>query len=328
MSESKSTSKSISSNNNNNNNNNDNNEYKFNSSYPEQPIRGVIGTGKQGNKPGEFRFPTSVCYDNQNHHIIVSDARNHRIQLFDSNTLQFHSMFGSKGIQYGRFDLPTGLCIQPFTRNLLVCDEENHRIQIFNNNNNNNTYSFSYQIGSLTGNWNTKKGEFYKPRGICCDEKGHIIVSDSGNHRIQEFNENGQFLHSFGSEGSSFDQFNRPNHICFDKEHHQLLISDCDNKRMSIWSRDNQPISHIKLNDFSSSVCIDPLRNHQIVVGTYHNIFVYDNRNHKHELTQTLGTDKCGSELGEFYYVSGLCVNEDDKSLIVVDCGNHRIQMF
>jgi len=43
-----------------------------------------------------------------------------------------------------------------------------------------------------------------------------------------------------------------------------------------------------------------------------------------------LGTDKeRGSELGEFNYVNGLCVNEDDGgSLIVVNRPNHRIQIF
>ncbi len=308
-----------------------NNENKFNFSYPNQPIRGIIGTGKEGNKPGEFNFPTSVCYEQG--YIIVSDKYNNRVQLFDSNTLQFHSMFGSNGNEYGQVNDPYGMCIQPFTCNLLVCDPWNHRIQIFNNNNNNSSspYSFSYQIGSTTEIGSEEIGEFYYPQGLCCDNQGHIIVSDSWNYRIQEFNENGRFLHSFGSEGSSFDQFDRPNSVCFDKEHHQLLISDCYNKRVSIWSHDSsskpQPISCIQLNNLCYSVCIDPLRNHQIVVGTNYNVFVYDNRTYK--VTQTLGTgSKKGSELGEFNYVTGLCVNEDDGSLIVVDYYNHRIQIF
>ncbi len=74
-------------------------------------------------------------------------------------------------------------------------------------------------------------------------------------------------------------------------------------------------------------VCVDPLRNHQIVVGAISNMFVYDNRNHK--LIQTLGTGKeDGTELGEFQFVTDLCVNEDDGSLIVADQFNHRIQIF
>ncbi len=111
-----------------------------------------------------------------------------------------------------------------------------------------------------------------------------------------------------------------------------MLIADCNNRRISIWSHDSsskpQPISQIKLKDPCHSVCIDPLRNHQIVIGTRSNIFVYDNRNHN-EVIQTLGTDKkYGSELGEFMIINGLCVNEDDGSLIVVDRDNHRIQIF
>ncbi len=294
--------------------------FNVNPIYPNLPIRGVIGTtGKEGNKPGKFRFPSSVCFDNIDNKVIISDTDNHRIQLYDSSTLQFYSMFGSSGNQQGQFNNPCGICIQPFTRNLLICDSFNNRIQIFDHN---NSYLFSYQFGSKS----EKIGQFNKPKGICCDTQGHIIVADTQNHRIQEFNENGRFLHSFGSYGESLDQFNRPWDISFDKEHHQLFITDCDNKRISIWSRDNQPISHIDVGTYCYSVCIDPLRN-QILVGTYHNIFVYDKRNYK--LIQTLGTDKQGSELGAFSYVSGLCMNEDDDgSLVVADHYNNRVQIF
>ncbi len=111
-----------------------------------------------------------------------------------------------------------------------------------------------------------------------------------------------------------------------------MLISDRNN-RISIWSHDSsskpQPISHIDVNDWCFSICTDPLRNHQILIGTESNVFVFDIRNHKHELIQTLGSGKeDGSELGEFNYVSGLCVNEDDGRLIVADYNNHRIQIF
>ncbi len=307
--------------------------------YPIQP-KGEIG--KRGNEPGELSYPSSVCCEQG--YIIVNDTCNHRIQLFDSSTLQFHSMFGSYGNKCGQLKYSRGMCIQPFTRNLLVCDSGNHRIQIFSNNsnsdnsnsdnsncdskNNNSSfpYSFLYQIGSTTENGSKERCQFHYPKGICCDTQGHIIVSDSWNHRIQKFNENGTFLYSFGSTGASFDQLSYPYDICFDKEHHQLFIADKWNKRISIWSHDNQPISRIYLNDHCISTCIDPLRN-QIVIGTLHYVFVYDKRNYK--LIQTLGTGKEeGSELGEFNAVDGLCVNEDDGNLVVADYYNNRIQIF
>lgn len=276
--------------------------------------------------------PVAVCCDEIKSQILAAVIINRvnrmnrmdLIHIFDATSLQRCSTFGKKGEQNGQFKFPHTMCIQPFTRNLLVSDWISNRVQVFGVNHDHDSYSFLYQIGKES--INEEESQFSSPKGICCDEKGHIIVADSENDRIQEFDENGQFLQLFGSSY----EFDFPYHICFDKEYHQLLISDRYVKRISIWSRDSsskpEPISHIELNDMCQSLCIDPLRNHQIVIGTSHNIFVYDNRNHK--LLQTLGTGKEGSEWGELNFVTGLCVNQDDGSLIVCDCDNHRVQIL
>ncbi len=307
-------------------------EYKFNDSHSKRVVKRNFIVGKQGKKPGEFNCPSSVCFDNQNNQVIVCDSWNNRIQVFDSDTLQFHSMFGSHGNESNQFKYPYGICVQPFTGNLLVCDTGNNRIQIFNRNdcNRDSSYSFSYQIGSLTEYGSKEIGQFNSPFGICCDEKGHIIVADTHNHRIQEFNENGRFLYSFGLFGESFDQLKIPRNLCVDKEHHQLLITDFWNNRISIWSRDSdcQHINNINIKERCFSVCIDPLRNDQILVGTDHNIVVYDKRNLNSKSIQMVNGKEYGKELSVFNCVFGLCVNEDDGTLIAADYLNHRIQIF
>lgn len=290
-------------------------ECKINASYSLKPQRSI-----------PLSRPFGICYDEINELIVASSL--HHIEIFNYQTLECDLKFGDHGSAPGQFNYPTGLCVQPFTRNLLICNSFNNHVQAFTIEKDPYTCSFSYQIGSTTGNESEEMGQFNNPRGICCDEKGHIIVADTWNHRIQEFNENGRHLHSFGCKGSSFDQFNDPWGICFDKEHHQLLITDYVNKRVSIWSHDSsskpQPISRIEFNASCFSVCTDPLRNHQIVVGTRINILVYDNRNHK--LLQTFS--RYDSKFCDFDLVTGLCVNEDDGSLIVVDCRSDRIQIF
>src|SRR5205823_5806655 len=70
--------------------------------YPSKPERGIIGTGKEGNQPGEFNQPFGVCYDEKNHRILVTDGINGRIQLFDRKG-QFLSTFGYKRDQDGEF---------------------------------------------------------------------------------------------------------------------------------------------------------------------------------------------------------------------------------
>ncbi len=41
-----------------------------------------------------------------------------------------------------------------------------------------------------------------------------------------------------------------------------------------------------------------------------------------------VGTHQAGANLGEFSFVTGLCVNEDNTSLIVADAWNHRINIL
>lgn len=273
---------------------------------PSKPTQSVITP---------FTF-NRLSYDEVNCHIIISSTQDDHIAFFDSNNLNKNNVkpsfiLGSKGRQPGQFEFPQGICIQPFTRNLLVCDYVNHRIQIFNINNENNTiaYSFLYQIGRFDGSGTNEIGNFIYPQGICCDEKGHIIVADTSNSRIQEFDENGTYLLSFCD---SFDQFNYPADICFDKEHHQCLVADPENRQISIWSHDSsskpQLVSSIKSKNRVNLVCVDPIRNHEIIASEKNRVLIYDNRNHK--LIQ---------ELGRFVNVTGLCINEDEKSLLVAD---------
>jgi len=40
--------------------------------------RGIIGTGKKGNQPGQFNYPHGVCYDEKNQRILVTDGGNCR----------------------------------------------------------------------------------------------------------------------------------------------------------------------------------------------------------------------------------------------------------
>ncbi len=57
-------------------------------------------------------------------------------------------------------------------------------------------------------------------------------------------------------------------------------------------------------------------------------VFVYDNRNNNWKFLDSLGSYTCGFQLGEFSFVTGLGVIEDDGSLIVCDYLCHRIQLF
>ena len=88
--------------------------------------------GGHGIKSGEFLRPQSIGLD-ENRHLWVNDACNHRIQVFDvsnwkSGTPPIVRTIGKEGSAAGEFRYPYGF---DFDRdgNILVCEFGNHRVQ-------------------------------------------------------------------------------------------------------------------------------------------------------------------------------------------------------
>ena len=64
--------------------------------------------GDKGSKPGQFNYPWDVA-TNSRDQILVSDTRNHRIQLFMAHG-EFFLKYGFKGQEWKCFDLPHRVC--------------------------------------------------------------------------------------------------------------------------------------------------------------------------------------------------------------------------
>ena len=84
--------------------------------------------GSYGQGPGEFLAPHNIAFG-PGGIIAVSDAENHRIQLFYPNGT-FAIEVGSRGSGLGEFAGPLGLTFGP-NGLLAVSDVGNHRVQVF-----------------------------------------------------------------------------------------------------------------------------------------------------------------------------------------------------
>jgi len=62
-------------------------------------------------------------------HLLVCDAGNHRIQVFELSG-KFVTKFGTSGCKAGEFDRPISTAVLNDGR-IVVSDFRNHRIQIF-----------------------------------------------------------------------------------------------------------------------------------------------------------------------------------------------------
>ena len=97
----------------------------------------------------------------------------HRISIFDAETLEFLSYFGSYGTEDGQFNAPVSICSDG--EYLFVVDNGNNRIQKF-------TFAgiFVAQVGSLgAGN-----DQFYYPRCIR-HYNGKLYICDTNNSRLK-----------------------------------------------------------------------------------------------------------------------------------------------
>jgi len=147
--------------------------------------------GKNGREPGEFGFITDVVQDSdhnceigghgealgqflrpqglamdENNHLWVADACNHRIQIFDANVEppKLLSHWGEAGREVGQLNYPYAIELLD-DGNVMLCEFGNDRV----------------------GTAGKQPGQFSQPWAIAIDSKNMIHILDTYNHRIQRF---------------------------------------------------------------------------------------------------------------------------------------------
>jgi DNA-binding beta-propeller fold protein YncE len=133
----------------------------------------VLEWGGHGEEPGRFVRPQSMAIDEQDH-IWVADACNHRIQVFDTEGRPV-KMWGEQGPAPGQLSYPYGLAFEA-DGNLIVCEYGNHRVQRLT------------RDGESLDCWGTNgrgPGQLHNPWGVVVDSRGRVHVLDTNNHRVQ-----------------------------------------------------------------------------------------------------------------------------------------------
>jgi sugar lactone lactonase YvrE len=136
----------------------------------------LLQWGSHGSEPGQFSRPQSIEVDQQGL-VWVTDACNHRIQVFDARGSQatLVKTWGQHGGQPGRLSYPYGLVLDAQGA-VYVAEFGNHRVQKFT------------REGESLGVWGVhgrQPGELYQPWALVKDSQGRIHVLDTYNHRVQ-----------------------------------------------------------------------------------------------------------------------------------------------
>jgi sugar lactone lactonase YvrE len=133
----------------------------------------LLQWGGHGDAPGQFARPQNLAVD-ENDHLWVADACNHRIQLFDAEG-RLLKVFGRQGGGPGELYYPYDIQLAP-DGTLLVCEFGNNRVQRFT------------REGKSLGCWGRhgkKESELFNPWALAVNRNGLVYVLDSNNHRVQ-----------------------------------------------------------------------------------------------------------------------------------------------
>jgi DNA-binding beta-propeller fold protein YncE len=129
--------------------------------------------GRRGGERGEFNSPIEVQV--KNGMVVVVDAMNFRVQLFDRDG-NFQAQLGTSGDPAGGIYRPKGVAIDS-EDHIYVVDGELGMVQVFDR-----SGHLLYRFGN-----GTNFGEFLLPSGLFIDQNDRVYLVDSYNRRVQVF---------------------------------------------------------------------------------------------------------------------------------------------
>jgi DNA-binding beta-propeller fold protein YncE len=179
--------------------------------------------GKEGQRPGEFIYPTDIAFDAKGDIYVSEYGDNDRISVFDKD-INFLYQIGKFGTGDGEFIRPQSMVIDGDT--LYVTDACNGRICVFKTDG-----RWVRNIGHTGG----ELGEFRFPYGLDMDSNGRLIVCEFGNNRVQMIDkESGKGLRVWGGAGRDLGQMAYPWGVAVDK-HDRVAAVDAGNNRVQVF---------------------------------------------------------------------------------------------
>ena len=174
--------------------------------------------------PENLEHPAFIALDEQRNKIYVSDARAHRIVVFDFDGKYLKS-FGEWGAKDGSFYGPQGLAVDS-DGNLYVADMFNARMQVFNTQG-----SFLRKFGER----GDKQWNFEMPMGVAIDSDGNLHITDTRKKAMVTYDREGRLLlFTGGGGGAHLLSLALPGGVWVDKKD-QVYVVDQIGRRFAIW---------------------------------------------------------------------------------------------
>ena len=276
---------------------------------PSRSFRPVLSFGHEGASVGMFNKPWGVAVNGRDE-IAVTDAYNHRVQVFNSDGTYLRS-FGRKGEKPGELSFPLDITFDK-NGNIIVVDD--YRVQLF---------SEHGECLNHIGGRGTLDHQFNYPHGLSLDRDGNFIVGDKDNHLVKIFSPTGKLLRKIGGHGI----LSRPLHCVQYGKYY--IVSDISDHCIKVFNSDGDFLYSFGKKgegdgEFNSPRCLSVTKEGELLVC--------DRNNHRIQIFELngmfLGTfGKNGSEIGQFDGPNSSAFLSDGR-IVVTDIDNNRVQIL
>ena len=172
--------------------------------------------GKWGSKKGEFKGPTQLTTD-PNDHLFIIDSRNYRICVFDTNLSHI------RNITHQLIPAPSDIKVS-HDRLYVLCQQTNPCMQVLS--------LEGDMLDSIIKNGEGKDVLF--PSFFCFDINNNFVISNT--HSILVFSSAGNLLHTIGREGHEQGMFYEPRGIAITPNGKLVCVSNNKNFGLQIFS--------------------------------------------------------------------------------------------
>ena len=167
---------------------------------------------------------------------------------------------------------------------------------------------------------------------VATTSDGHMVLAEFNNQRVTVLDaRDGRVIASFGSLGSRDAQFNRPTGVAVDRQSGHIVVADCDNHRVQVFTSDGSFVRAFGIEGHDDGefnrpfgVAVDPQHGHIVVSDTaLHRVQVFTSDGSS---VRAFGAH--GDGVGELNNPVGVAIDPRNGDIVVADTMNHRLQVF
>ena len=267
--------------------------------------------------------------------LAVVEALRHEVLIFDhprnegaATRLKLRAKIGGRGSGAKDLLYPIDVAISKDER-IYVCDRGNHRVQVYDSA---GSHLFSW------GDWGWSPGFFADPTGLEISEE-KVYVSDSSNHRVQVFDLEGTWLYEWGlhalepREGEG--KLHYPGGLSVTADGRLAAVAESFDDRVQLYGYGPPPERFSRLDRSWQDMTASPHLGETLAEGGGLLFFgePEGNRVKPYEWSQ-FGPRQVsefggrGTAHGRLLGLTGMAFQESDRSLLVADPGNARLQLY